>query len=66
MAEDDIQALIDEWGEGNVQAAFWLQEHIKETGLDGIGFMMAARNRLRAHGEDTAEQTIEGEMEKRY
>jgi hypothetical protein len=48
MADNEMNALVDECGESNVQAAFWLQEHIKEQGLDGIGFMEAAWNQLRS------------------
>ncbi len=66
MPDDDLQPLIDEWGEGNVQAAFWLQRHIKETGLDGIGYMDAARNHLHSTGEFTVRQKLNSQMDDNY
>jgi len=63
---DDIQPLVDEYGEGNVQAAFWLQQHIKNTGLDGIGYMEAARNHLRSTGEFTTRQILNSQMKNSY
>lgn len=66
MADDELQALVDEWGEDDVQAAFWLQQHIKEQGIDGIGYMALARSRLESTGEFTVKQTIEGVLDERY
>lgn len=66
MPDDNIQPLVDEWGEDNVQAAFWLQRHIKETGLDGIGYMEAARNHLRSTGQFTVKKKLQGQMNDRY
>lgn len=63
---DNIDALVDEWGEGNVQAAFWLSQHIKETGLDGIGYMERARNHLRSTKELTAEKKMKATMKSEY
>lgn len=62
----DIDALVDEWGEDNVQAAFWLQEHIKEQGLDGIKYMEAARNHLRVKGEGKVEKQMKQQMDDNY
>jgi len=39
MADDEMNVLVNECGESIVQAAFWLQEHIKEQGLDGIEYI---------------------------
>lgn len=63
---DDIDALVDEWGEGNVQAAFWLSQHIKEHGLDGIGYMERGRNHIKSTGDFTAEKIINGYMRENY
>lgn len=66
MADDELQALVDEWGEDDVQAAFWLQQHIKDNGLDGIEYMAKARGRLESTGEFTVKQIIEGQLDERY
>jgi len=63
---DDIDALVDVWGEGNVQAAFWLSQHIKKHGLDGIGYMERARNHLRSTKEFTAKKKISDSMKSEY
>jgi hypothetical protein len=66
MADDNVERLVDEWGESNVEAAFWLSRHIKETGLDGIGYMEAARNHLRSTGEFTVKQKMKSQMDNEY
>ena len=37
-----IEELIDRHGEETVQKAFWLQEHIKEEGIEAANFSEAA------------------------
>jgi hypothetical protein len=66
MASDELDDLIERWGEDNVAAAFWLQQHIKEEGLEGIGFMKAARSHLEETGESTTKQNIESALDSRY
>lgn len=66
MADDEYQALVDRWGEEDVQAAFWLQRHIKNHGLDGIGYMEVARGRLRSTGEFTVQKKMEAQMDNNY
>lgn len=62
----DIDTLVDKWGEGNVQAAFWLSKHIKTQGLDGIGFMKKAEGRLQSTAEFTTKQKVEQAMDEKY
>ncbi len=66
MADDEMTALVDEWGESNVQAAFWLQQEIKDRGLEGIGYMEAARNHLHSTGEFTVKKKMESQMNNDY
>lgn len=66
MSNDEIQALIDTFGEGNVTAAFWLQQHIKKHGLDGIGYMKYARGNANSQKYTTTKSSIEGKMEQQY
>jgi len=62
----NTDTLVDEWGEDNVAAAFWLQQKIKDDGLDGIGYMEAARNRLRSNGEQTVREKMKQKMNNDY
>lgn len=66
MADDNVEALVEEWGEDNVQAAFWLSQHIKEQGLDGIGYMKAAENHLHSTGDFTVQRKLETKMNGDY
>lgn len=66
MADDNIDALVDEWGQEDVAAAFWLQQHIKDTGLEGIEYMEAARNHLRSRSNIIVGSTMKGEMDDNY
>lgn len=59
---DDIDALIDEYGEDTVRKAFWLQQKIYEEGLRGIDFTGAAEEAM----EETAETTVKENIEKRF
>lgn len=66
MGDDDLDALVDRWGEGNVAAAFWLQEHIKDQGLDGIEYMEAGRNYLRSDGDFTVTAKMRSALDNKY
>lgn len=63
---EDIQTLVDKWGEADVEKAMWLSRHIKEHGLDGIGFMERGRNHIRSDGDFTARKKIKAQMKGRY
>lgn len=63
---DDLDTLVDEWGEENVQQAIHLSRYIKRHGLDGIGYMEGARNHLRSTGEFTVKQKMESQMDNEY
>jgi hypothetical protein len=45
-----------------VQNAFWLQEKIKEEGIDALGFMAAAEDYARANADDDVRRYIELEL----
>lgn len=66
MADDNVELLIDEWGESNVEAAFWLSQHIKNTGLDGIEYMEAARGHLESTKRLTVQSKMESQMDNEY
>jgi hypothetical protein len=61
-----IDTLVEQWGEDDVYKAFWLQEHIKEQGIDGIGYMAAARAYLEKNGNDTTRREMKSQMDERY
>lgn len=67
MAEDyegwktvDLNAYDDEV----ISKAFWLQEHIRRYGIDGIYFTRRARNVAVQEGPDTVANFIEAELRK--
>jgi hypothetical protein len=62
----EYDALVDEWGEATVAAAFVLQRHIKEHGLDGINYMKKAREHAETTGESTTKESIESALNQRY
>ena len=72
MASDEIDQLVDEWGEDTVRKAFWLQTKIKHEGLDGIHFMhdegdgTSAESRMKKVGPGLAKMTIEAQMDENY
>lgn len=59
-------ALVDEWGEENVQAAFALSKHIKKNGLDGIEYMSKARGRLQSEKHLTVSKKMKSKMNGDY
>ena len=73
MASDEIDSLVEKWGEDNVRKAFWLQNHIKNHGIKGIHFMHpgpeggdSAESHMRQVGPMMAKRIIEGEMKDTY
>lgn len=65
MADSDMQNLIDSFGEGNVKKAFWLQDKIREEGLDGIHFMRKAENNAESYAPLITYQAVRSELIKR-
>jgi hypothetical protein len=59
---DDIDALVDEYGEGTVRKAFWLQQQIYEEGLRGIDFTGAAEDEMREIGPMLIKKAINDEF----
>lgn len=45
-----------------VQKAFWLQQHIKDNGIDAVRFMRAAEEYAREEGADTVADYISREL----
>lgn len=63
---DSIDELVDRYGEGNVRKAMWLQDEIREDGLDGIHFMEYAESNARSYANLIVYQSIRSEMIKRF
>lgn len=61
-----IDDLVDQYGEDNVTKAFWLQEKIKEDGLDGIHFMAKAEAKAKQVAPMITHQAIRSELKKRF
>lgn len=61
-----IDDLVNKYGEDNVTKAFWLQEQIKERGLDGIHFMEEAEVKAQQVGHIVTYQAIRSELKKRF
>lgn len=66
MANDSLDGLIDRYGEGNVKKAFWLQDEIREDGLDGIHFMEVAETNAKSYAHLLTYQAIRSELKKRF
>lgn len=67
MADDvnpEIQALIDEYGERTVRAAFAIAQSIGEKGIPGIDFSGAAESEIRQHHYWVTKQKCEDEIRK--
>lgn len=62
----EIDSLIDEWGEENVQKAFWLQNSIKKNGLKPIGFMSAAEKKMEAHKDQVVGGALRTTLKSKY
>lgn len=61
-----IDDLVNKYGEDNVTKAFWLQEEIKEEGLDGIHFMREAEAEVAPIASMITYQAIRSELSKRF
>lgn len=57
---------MDQYGEGNVKKAFWLQQEIKKDGLDGIHFMESAETKVNQYAHLIVYQSIRSELKKRF
>jgi hypothetical protein len=73
MSNPEIDALVSKWGEDNVSKAFWLQEHIKTHGVEGIHFMTSgadggdsAESHMRQVGSIIIRSTVKGTMDSTY
>lgn len=65
--KDFILQLADEYGEDpeTIQKAFWLQEHIKEEGIDAVRFMRKSSAKMRASAPSLTEEEVTSELKKR-
>lgn len=54
--------LLDVADEDTIQKAFWLQQHIKETGIDAVRYMKAAEEYVERRGSDSLAGYIEREL----
>lgn len=66
MSDDDLDQLIDTYGEGNVRKAFWLQDEIRKDGLDGIHFMEYAEKEVKQFAPMITHSIIESQMKKYF
>lgn len=55
---------LDEYDDEVLAKAFWLQEHIRRHGIDGIQYSRRARDIARIHGTDTVADFIDDELNK--
>lgn len=61
-----IEDLNEKYGSDNVTKAFWLQEQIKEEGIDGIHFMEKAEANVSSYADIITYQAIRSELNKRF
>lgn len=54
--------LLDVAERGTIQKAFWLQQHIKETGIDAVRYMRAAEEYVKRDGADSLAGYISREI----
>lgn len=55
---------LDEYDQEVISKAFWLQEHIRRYGIDGIYFSRRAREIARVHGPKDVANSIDRELRK--
>lgn len=61
MAEEvDLSRFSPE----TVDKAFWLQEHIRRNGIEGINYMFHARTEARTRGPRVVADNISNELRK--
>lgn len=59
---DDIDQLVEQYGEETVRKAFWLQQHIYEEGIKGIGFTGKAEQGMEKIGPFLLKDAIKDEF----
>ena len=64
MAGDNIDALIDQYGEETVRKAFWLQEKIYEEGIEAVRFSDVAEEKMNKIGPMLVKRGIESEFKR--
>jgi len=60
----DWEDLIDEYGEANVKRALYLQDQIREEGIEGIHFMRYAEKKMSGAANLIVYQSVRSEMKK--
>ena len=60
----EIDALVAEYGEGTVRAAFNIARAIGRRGIPGIDFTGAAETEMRQHHYHVTKQKVEDEIRK--
>lgn len=60
----EIQAMIDEYGEATVRAAFAIAQSIGREGIEGIDFIGAAEGRIRQYKYMTTRSKVESHMQR--
>jgi len=65
---DFIREVADDLGEDpeDVFKAFWLQEHIKENGIDGVHYMKRSSAKMRQRAHITTKSRIISELKSRF
>lgn len=61
-----IEDLNEQYGSDNVTKAFWLQDRLREKGIDGIHFMREAEVKAQQVGPMITHQAIRSELSKRF
>jgi hypothetical protein len=62
----EIEALMQLHGEGTVKKAFWLQQKIKEDGIDGIHFMQKTESKVEQMSGAFLHRNIQSNMRQMY
>jgi hypothetical protein len=65
MADNSVEDLIDQYGEGIVRQAFALQKHIRQNGIEGVHFMATARQKTQARKWHVAKKNLEENIPQR-
>ena len=62
MAQDTVN--LSDYDEDVIAKAFWLQEHIRRTGLDGVNYSQVGEGIAETQGDDIVAQEISKELKK--
>ena len=62
MAQDTVN--LSDYDDEVVAKAFWLQEHIRRTGLDGVNYSEVGESLAEEVGDDVVAQEIDKELAK--